>query len=251
MQCGYDLAGLPKEGQGPECSTSVRRSLLGNSLEYCSPDYLRTLHHGVILAQTSIIMLVLQILAGGLFRIVLASVVAQTAMFDLVGSMVGFVGSIIGLVGWWMLSALDPRFTGVDTGQRSRAVVRVTVAALAGITLLQLVLAFFSTAVSTFAAADPLILAILGVSAFGLIAQITKYFASLIYLQWLVRRIPNQRAEMRARLLMWLGPVLVTVGALLLFIGPLVAIVLYYNMLDWVRKDLKRIRSDVSASSGL
>lgn len=39
---------------------------------------------------------------------------------------------------------------------------------------------------------------------------------------------------------MWLGPVLVTVGALVV-IGPLVALILYYNLLNWVRIDLSGI----------
>ena len=47
--------------------------------------------------------------------------------------------------------------------------------------------------------------------------------------------------------MMWLGPLLFTVGALCIGLGPLVAVVLYWNMLDWVRRDLKRIRAEQAA----
>jgi len=43
----------------------------------------------------------------------------------------------------------------------------------------------------------------------------------------------------RAKRLMWLGPVLCLV---LCVIGGLVALVLYYHLLDWIRKDLRQIR---------
>lgn len=43
---------------------------------------------------------------------------------------------------------------------------------------------------------------------------------------------------------MWLGPLLATFGLVIIGLGPLIALVLYWNMLDWVRKDLKRIRAE-------
>jgi uncharacterized membrane protein len=65
------------------------------------------------------------------------------------------------------------------------------------------------------------------------------YFAAMKYLRWLTPRIPNQKAHDRAKRLMWLGPVLCLV---LCVIGGLVALVLYYHLLDWIRKDLRQIR---------
>jgi hypothetical protein len=67
------------------------------------------------------------------------------------------------------------------------------------------------------------------------------FFSSMLYLQWLAPRLPDERVRRRSRLFMWLIPVLVTVGALCFYIGPLVALVLYWNMIYWVWKDLGRI----------
>jgi hypothetical protein len=74
----------------------------------------------------------------------------------------------------------------------------------------------------------------------SLAASGLQFFASMIYLRWLAPRLPDDRVFKRAKMLMWLGPLLMTVGAFIL-IGPLVALVLYYNLLNWVRLDLKRI----------
>ena len=43
---------------------------------------------------------------------------------------------------------------------------------------------------------------------------------------------------------MWLGPLLQTVGLLLIGLGPLIALVMYWNMLDVMRKHIKRILAE-------
>ena len=50
----------------------------------------------------------------------------------------------------------------------------------------------------------------------------------------------------RAKTMMWLGPILYTVGAIACGLGPLVALILYYNLLNWVREGLQAIRADQS-----
>jgi hypothetical protein len=75
-------------------------------------------------------------------------------------------------------------------------------------------------------------------------ASATSYFASMLYVRWLAPRIPNVNAYKRSRKMMWAGPLLMTVGLLLLGLGPLIALVLYYNLFEWIRKDLKRIRAE-------
>ena len=84
-----------------------------------------------------------------------------------------------------------------------------------------------------------LVLVAIGAWALAGVAWIVLYFAAMRYLRWLAPRLLNQRVHDRARLLTWLGPLLHVFGC---GIGQLVGLVLYYNLLEWVRKDLKAIR---------
>ena len=69
----------------------------------------------------------------------------------------------------------------------------------------------------------------------------------MLYLRWLAPRLPDDEVDAKARRLMWLGPLLVTVGALIV-VGPLIAMVLYWNLLDRVRRNLKQIMHRQSSS---
>ena len=74
------------------------------------------------------------------------------------------------------------------------------------------------------------------------------FFSAMLYIRWLAPRIPNRRVDDRARLMMWLGPVLCTVGALACGLGPLIALILFYNLLDWMRQDIRRLRAVADSS---
>jgi lysylphosphatidylglycerol synthetase-like protein (DUF2156 family) len=73
-------------------------------------------------------------------------------------------------------------------------------------------------------------------------AWIAAFFFQMVYIRWLAARVPDNWVANRAKLLMWLAPVLYVVGSLCLALGPLVALILYWNMLDRLRKDLKTVR---------
>ncbi len=85
----------------------------------------------------------------------------------------------------------------------------------------------------------------LGLLALGVSA--VQFFAAMLYLRWLAPRLPDDEVDAWARRLMWLGPLLVTVGALIV-VGPLIAMVLYWNLLDRVRRNLKQIMHRQSSS---
>lgn len=76
------------------------------------------------------------------------------------------------------------------------------------------------------------------------VAWITQFFAAMLYVRWLARRVPDGRLHDKAKRFMWLGPVLYTVGIVLLMLGPLIALVMYWNMLDKLRKHIKAMLPD-------
>ncbi len=241
VRCGYNLRGLPRAGVCPECSTPVADSLRTKILKYSSPEYLASLHRGVFLVQTAIIV---QILIGfTMFGGALAMKNA-VAQLQLIAGLVGLLVSAMSLYGWWLFSELDPGYTGQDQGTTPRKVIRLAVIAGGIAALLSVLADALAPSASATPGAAPVSVLHLAAGIVSVGAGAVQYFASMLYLQWLAKRIPNEKAGKRAKTLMWLGPVLMTVGIILIGLGPLIALVLYWNLLDWFRKDLKRIRRE-------
>ncbi|MFM9957968.1 MAG: hypothetical protein ACKVZJ_07815 [Phycisphaerales bacterium] len=265
ITCSYELMGLPTTGVCPECGTGVALSLRDNLLVNSSPTYLATIHKGVFLIQTGIIVMIVGFIlmmivgfsatifgaarpgggAGGfnpatVALVIMAGIAALT-----------IIPTLIGLFGWYKFSEPDPRASELDRGEKPRRIVRTTV-----IVEVILVIASQVTSVSLQVMSGwgtgpgvgiglTILLVALTVSYY--IAIAVRFFASMLYIRWLAPRVPNEKAFNRAKQFMWLGPLLCTVGALACYIGPLVALVLYYNLLDWMRLDIKRIRAVAEA----
>jgi hypothetical protein len=60
--CGYALRGLPASGACPECATAVGRSIHGDLLRFCEPDWVVRIARGVRLLVIGFIISV----AGGI-----------------------------------------------------------------------------------------------------------------------------------------------------------------------------------------
>lgn len=156
------------------------------------------------------------------------------------------VCALIILLGYLKVTELDPTFIGTDKPTGSRNVVRTSaiaqmVLSVAGV-LLELVKG---------GAFDPgLMMFLVGaVSLLSMIAWAVQFFAMMLYTRWLASRVPDQWIIKRTKTYMWLLPVLTTVGVILLGLGPIIALVLYWNLLDRMRKHLKSIeKSGVPAA---
>lgn len=236
IRCGYNLRGLSPEGACPECGAPIAQSLQGDLLEFSSPEYLSSLHRGVVVVLAAIIAQILLMFAAIGAGVGGAGLGLQT-LLQLAGTGV----ALALVVGWWWFSAPDPAMLGRDKGDTPRRIVRITLIASLVATLLQTAAGISATSTVTPAGGTGMVIMAAGILA--LIAGVVGYFAQVLYVRWLARRIPSQKIEKRASTLLWLGPVLYTFGLLLLGLGPLIALVLYWNMLEWVRKDLKRIRA--------
>ena len=74
----------------------------------------------------------------------------------------------------------------------------------------------------------------------GMAVLVARLVMTMQFAMGVSQAIPDRWAYRRARLYRWLLPVLGTVGVLVI-IGPLVMLVLYWNLLDRVRKHLDSI----------
>lgn len=252
LNCGYDLRGLAREGACPECGAAVADSLRGNLLRYASAEYLKTLHTGVFLVQASIIVQIVGTL--GMVVVVAATVGAGAMVATLAEHAITLLlsaAALMSVAGWWMFSSPNPAETGEDRGVTARQVVRATVVISAlGTIANQVAGVVYVPAPGAVGAggAMPSDLVGMAIAATGVISTIAWavwFFAAMRYLRWLAPRLPDVRVYERAKLMMWLGPVLVIFGC---GIGWLVALVMYYNLLEWVRVDLKGIRAEREAA---
>lgn len=251
ITCGYDLVGLTNDDQCPECGTPAANSTRGTMLIHSSPEHTARLHKGVFIIQaaiiTAIIATVLLLIVG--LAVAFTSAVLSTGA-QIAGQVIQTGAWAAVLYGWWLFSEPDPHYTGKDAGDGSRKFVRVTVIIQAAVTAIAFVVGLGQIGSGSLTATS---LSVWDILAFvmmliGLASQVAWFIASMLYLKWLGARLPDARVVKRAGLLVWLGPVLSTVGALIL-VGPLIALVLYYNLLDWVRKDLRAIRAEQSVES--
>lgn len=242
-QCGYDLSGLSEDGVCPECGFSIELSLAEDLLENSAPAYLKVLHLGVILILTALTIKFLSILGSIIHGFTVSyngsTTTGNTGIFNSIESIVDFVAALITAIGWWMFSAPDPMFTGRADGSVSRKVVRITTIVNLGASILAIPLLFLALT----SPSGMMLWLTIGIGVLSMIAWITGYFAGMQYLRWLSPRVPNMRVYERAKMFLWLGPLLFTVGWLCAGIGPLVGFVLYWNLFNWVREDLKSIRN--------
>jgi hypothetical protein len=279
VRCGYELFGLDAGGQCPECGAPVRISLRGGRLEFCGEEYLRSLHRGAVAAQAALIASVAAVVVPALYEMIqfmqqVAAAAASTATTAVASAtttarafhlptttQLGFdlVASLISIYGWWCLTERDPGQRSKSGGEGARRLIRVTIILNGGAALL-----LFTMHVLGAVTGSPvlsllqrlgatgrlqtqdmqvilLLLMVMGLGLLSLVAWVASFYAALNYLRWLAPRVPDGRIHRQAARLMWLGPLLYLGGYLCFYIGPLVAMLLFYIMLDWLRRDLKAI----------
>ena len=246
MACGYDLAGLPRDGLCPECGTPVEKSYAPDLLENRSIAFLLQLHSGLGLVVWGILAKIVLSLGIAIMVIILMAAPMLTRNFPvsyaglkLITHTLGFGLSLLVLVGWWRITTPDPARVGADLDIKPRQIIRVAVVFQAAAELAALVVMAIGTGSSALSLGIADVAAVID---FGDgIAWIVQFFAAMLYIQWLARRIPDTKLYTDARRFMWLGPVLYVVGAFCLMLGPLIALILYLMMLFTLRKHLTTI----------
>lgn len=226
----------------------------GDLLEYASEAYVRKLYRGSVVVVGSILLYVLVMIAGIAMGVLAPVVTLNQPLVQVLFWVVmvcGVVSSIGIAVGWWLLSEPNPAALDPKAGGTARQVVRVTAGISVVTHLAQQVIGLFSGSIALSQAgvnADmglALLLGLLRLVTFGV-----SFFAQMAYLKWLASRLPDAWVYRRAKLMMWLGPALFVVGALCAMLGPIVALVLYYNLITRVRADLKGILANVRRTAG-
>lgn len=260
VSCGYLLENLPLAGSCPECGTAIGRSLAGDLLRFGDPRYVRQLRSGARMASNAML--------GGLV-IMIAQAIAFT-MLPLStmptgggiggGVLMAFV-NIIGwlmlgamfvfLWGWWKLASPTPGRNPED-GEQTRRATRIA-AALTGIAgLLQTIIAFGVTplASSMMNPAPWIVWTQIGLILTTFASLMGLWIAGMLHLQRLALRIPSTKLWRMAGFRVWFCPVLMIGGGLSVLtiylacfgvFAPIVAVVLYFTLLNRVGDELNAV----------
>lgn len=244
--CGYNLGGLPAANMCPECGAPIERSLRGDRLINMPAGYLASLHRGAFLVLTAIFLHVL-VMFLRIFSAMATAVLGSSPVQggETVLSVAQLALSVVLVFGWWMLSAPMPLLADLSGADKRRRWVRallvvnvVMIAAQASLYVL----------VSVWQASPLGLLSVAGgVTILGMLVSLAGYVVQMLYLAWLADRVPDMALFKRAKLLVWLGPVLSTLGLILLGLGPLIALIMYWNLVDRFRVAFKGIRRERAA----
>ncbi|MBX3387879.1 MAG: hypothetical protein KF691_00340 [Phycisphaeraceae bacterium] len=248
IHCSYELTGLAYSANCPECGSPVQDSLRGDLLVFRQPEYVLKLRRGAFLVETSINLTVGSLALMLVYVLTLAVAGMHNTWFFGAGiivlTLVFLAGLVLFPIGWWLLSSPDPGRADIAGEQRARRLIRVTVAITVFSSLVSAAnemifrgQLFSGSASSVFSQLLELIRTVMQFTT--LAAWLVQFFSAMVYLRWLAKQIPNLRIYQRAGTLMWLGPLLSLPYCLL--IPPLIALVLYGNLLSWVKEALTQI----------
>lgn len=239
VRCAYNLQGLAIAGKCPECGTLVTDSLKGILLQHADRVYLEKVRSGLSLVLNSILLTVA--LTVVIFAIAIGGGPRPGAGAGLNTVMEGImlIPAAIGIVGYWRYSEPDLGFIGQEKPDSARKILRNAVLVTAGLGLAGWVVGIAGGGSATHA--SPLGVAAVALAALSTIAWCVQFICVLRYSRWMARRVPDAFVVQRCGTYQWLLPVLYVVGALCVGLGPLVALVLYWNLLDRVRKHVRAI----------
>lgn len=242
--CGYDLSGLTTSGLCPECGFAIWRSMEGALLASAWREYVDALHAGLRLVLAMILCQIALMVIGFLGFILIAASGEDPDLhvFGVVINVLDTIASVLITWGYWRFTQPDEALRGAEPTASSRRIIRVTAVTRAVCDLLLVLINTFQAigeaqasasggGVSSGSAGDIFLLLITLVS---IGAWAVQFFAVMRYVRWLADRVPDPELAKTTRTYLWALPLLTIVGAIFL-VGPLVALVLYWQLLNKLR----------------
>ncbi len=248
IHCGYRLDGLHAAGICPECGRLIEDSLQGLLLRFASPEYLREVLSGLSLYLNGILAMVAVMalgFAGNMYS-------PNNATIGAAITALGLIPSVMMILGFWKFTAPDPGYVGQETPDDARRIARISLVVNAVMTAIGAVFEFLGYAgkpTNLLGGGMPLWVLLIGAILIlvGLVTWVAQFFAGLKYTSWMMSRIPDEELVKRCKKYMWLLPLVFVLGLACAGLGPLIALVMYWNHLDKLRKYLQTL--DIPAES--
>jgi hypothetical protein len=242
VHCSYPLDGLRPSGACPECGRPVEDSIKGFLLRWASPEYLWELKSGLSLYLNGILVMIV------VFMLNIAAEAAAPGdrIIGAVMTGLGLIPSVMMILGFWRYTAPDPGYVGQESPSSARQIARIGLIVSAAVTAVSTVLEFLGHAGQPFpitggAAITPVMFVGLAFGLIALAAWAAQFFAGLQYTAWVMGRIPDPSMVKICKRYMWLLPLIFVLGFACIGLGPILALVLFWNHLDKLRKHLKTL----------
>ena len=188
-RCGYNLRSLSPDGRCPECATAVGRSLQGDFLRFCDPDWVTKLASGM---NWIVAGLIIGFIGGVMMSVGFAFAAGiGGGLTTSVAGVASIALAIIPLIGYWKITAPEPTGFATETGFNVRKLVRVTQVGTFATKPLGAFLPIATPVLrSVFNTLSPII-------------SVIGFLAVFIYARRLALRIPNERLARHCRIVMW------------------------------------------------
>lgn len=242
--CAYDLSATDPDSNCPECGTPVVHSIGRSAFAGVPTKALKSVHLGfrivtyLILLCIAAIVCLIAFMFSGVFLIASSDAVAWV----LAGLGLYLLVCPYGVMfGWFKLSRpLEGLHPAIDAPARRKRLRR----SLLGFAVALVLFTVISiTTISLWIAPDDLVLRtyFLGTQLALFVMSIFLFVTMVMYMGWFACMVRNKKMYRRSRHLIWSGPLIAIVGFPLLFLGPLITLILYWNMIEYTRRDLKKI----------
>ena len=242
IRCEYDLSATDVSSNCPECGVPVECSIGHSALGPVPTDLLRSVHTGFRLVTNLILISIVTIIIS---TVSTSFVIARNPDLFYPVTLISTIinnGLLFGIiVGWFKLSkpltGLPVILDAPDKRSFVRVVLWIYAALIAITTIWQLIPR------DPLSNDDPSIFDLFMVLVIiaTYIVLLVLFVANVLYMGWFARLVRNRKMTKRARHFAWSGPLIAIVGFPLLFLGPLITLILYWNMIEYVRRDLKKI----------
>lgn len=243
--CAYDLTETPSDSNCPECGVPVWCSVGRNALRKVGSQELTSVHAGFRLAtQLILFYIIASIISGVLFLGVISRADDSTIAITIIAAAIVLNATIFGiLLGWFKLSRPLPGIHAQLDAPDRRKFLRTTLWIVVALTIVQTIWAMIPDP----SLSDPnaeirtIDFIAMGFQALYAIAILVAFVAQVMYIGWFAKLVRNRKMERRAKHLIWSGPLIAIIGSFLFMLGPLIALILYWNLIEYVRRDLKKI----------
>jgi len=257
FHCGYDLAGIDPMGFCPECGVRAVHSIGRGPFAAFPRETLETIRKGFDMALAAVILYALIIIGVMIVGMVVgfsvyqpnnpAAAQAATRPFNIASSIIGTGFTILFIVGWWRLTETSDRLPDTLDRPELRKGTRVLLVVAAVLSVVGVVGSLVASPQGTLVPTlIDWVFFVVGIVSLGV--WIGLWVFQLLYLKWFAKMVRNTKMHGRAKHLIWSGPVIGVLGALCLMIGPLIVLVLYWNTLYYLRRDIKRLCRDARAA---
>lgn len=240
VACGYDLSGLASNGRCPECGLEIRHSQAGPLLRHASPEFVRALHLGAILAEWWAVIGVV------IWLPFFWGMVVQGKPAEVASSVMSLAAAAFGLAGWWLLTIPDPTCDRHLPPESTRRRLRIALVVLVAATIADHAITLTGLAQRQFFG----VRAMGGFGAISLVksaAGVAFYFLAMSHLRWLARRAADVLLWRDTRSFRWLIALFFIPGILVCGIGPFVGMILFAVLLGQSRRRFKAVRREVDA----